>query len=434
MKQLKLKWLLWLLVGLPPIASIHSQNGNMDLTCCDLDPEAMVCDLEAAGYKGFAAGIFSTEEVHPNCICQEGMVKKQPAKKEKNLLGVTDYSNNALVQFNGHEDFIGDYLTFIADFMLNEQALTSNITVYMASQLCDNNFFLEIINGPGNTADLNISFVLVDFPEEECDILFVKTEYDSPGCDDFTTIERPSPIFEENASFKPGEQWYMDPLSGSFIIDEVNPDPAVYEPLGQESLIFEFNSYIDQFLWDGPSAPWTICGEKLLGFALVQPIYSYLDDAYVYIVKSYYIVGATGDIQIMQGRDYFPGLEDQNQPLDGCCSTTFSGYYEQHACVPGLEEYLLSLISLDIVNVAQKFEVDIDNTSVSVKAYTDIFPSATLKVNGQDLFQYDQPSFVANHTLISEVECDFENELDYPCTIVKVSTRPDPAFYCRYPE
>ena len=51
----------------------------------------------------------------------------------------------------------------------------------------------------------------------------------------------------------------------------------------------------------------------------------------------------------------------------------------------------------NIVNVAQQLQVNFSGGNISITASTDIFPSATLKLNGQQLFQYNQPSFQVSH-------------------------------------
>lgn len=72
---------------------------------------------------------------------------------------------------------------------------------------------------------------------------------------------------------------------------------------------------------------------------------------------------------------------------------------EQHASVSKLEEVGMNLMGYDIVNVAQKLDVNVSPAgNVSVSSATDIFPSARLTVNGSTIMQYNQPSFKATHT------------------------------------
>jgi len=75
----------------------------------------------------------------------------------------------------------------------------------------------------------------------------------------------------------------------------------------------------------------------------------------------------------------------------------FNVNMEEHASVSKIEGFALNLAGYDIVNVAQKVDVNISGQgNVSVSAATDIFPSATLSVNGATIMQHDQPSFKGN--------------------------------------
>jgi len=54
----------------------------------------------------------------------------------------------------------------------------------------------------------------------------------------------------------------------------------------------------------------------------------------------------------------------------------------------------------NIVNVAQKLDANVSaQGNLSVSSATDVFPSATLSVNGSTIMQYNQPSFVKTHGL-----------------------------------
>jgi hypothetical protein len=73
---------------------------------------------------------------------------------------------------------------------------------------------------------------------------------------------------------------------------------------------------------------------------------------------------------------------------------------EQHASVSRSEEAGLGLMGYNIVNVAQKLDINISSKgNVSVSAASDVFPSATLSVNGSNIMKYAQPSFVQTHKL-----------------------------------
>jgi hypothetical protein len=72
---------------------------------------------------------------------------------------------------------------------------------------------------------------------------------------------------------------------------------------------------------------------------------------------------------------------------------------EQHASVSPPEQIGMNLLGFNIVNVAQKLDVSIPTSgNISISAATDIFPSATLTVNGSSVMQYNQPSFIQTHT------------------------------------
>jgi hypothetical protein len=72
---------------------------------------------------------------------------------------------------------------------------------------------------------------------------------------------------------------------------------------------------------------------------------------------------------------------------------------EQHASISPIEEVGLSIAGYKIVDVAQKLDINISTQGVvSTSAATDVFPSATLSVNGNNIMQYNQPSFVDTHT------------------------------------
>lgn len=88
----------------------------------------------------------------------------------------------------------------------------------------------------------------------------------------------------------------------------------------------------------------------------------------------------------------------------------------------------------DIVNVAQKLDITIDKGALSFKADTDIFPSASLDLNGKRMMNYYQPSFVRTHSF--EIVKDYTEESmkysthPFPSTTKKAS-RPFPQFYIR---
>ena len=100
-----------------------------------------------------------------------------------------------------------------------------------------------------------------------------------------------------------------------------------------------------------------------------------------------------------QGRDYYPGEGGSNNYFT---KSGMSINYEQHASVPSFEEKGLNSMGFKVVDVAQKLNIGFDKRSgnLSVDAYTNVFPSATLKLNntGTTLMNYKQPSFIGSHT------------------------------------
>lgn len=162
-----------------------------------------------------------------------------------------------------------------------------------------------------------------------------------------------------------------------------------------KTLTFVFNSYIDKKLWDGPNskAP----GDKLTTTVHVTGNENEKGELTSVSAGKHVEIGST---PVGTGRDFYPGLgDDQNKFSLTTESTGVNLNMEQHASVSRIEEVGLNLMGYDIVNVAQKLDLNISSKgNVSVSAATDVFPSATLTVNGSTIMQYDQPSFKATHT------------------------------------
>lgn len=180
-------------------------------------------------------------------------------------------------------------------------------------------------------------------------------------------------------------------------------------------MTFTFNSFIDGGTFDGPggTAPG---GDKLTSYIYVTTTQDEVGNLLSAVVTSDYTIGKT--FGIFRGRDYFPGLgEDQNKALS-LSGLSFSGIFEQHASVPGFEGVGLNMMGYDIVNVAQKVNISLHGGYLNVSAYTDVFPSATFDVNGHQLFRYDQPSFKGTHGKIGGHGAK--------------RFRPAPSFYKRY--
>ena len=123
------------------------------------------------------------------------------------------------------------------------------------------------------------------------------------------------------------------------------------------------------------------------------------------------------------------GLGDnQNKGIDLKGVKDFAATFEQHASVNAFEAMGLKMMGYDAVNVAQQANLTLSGNKLSVNAATDVFPSATLSVNGQQLFKYNQPSFKATHGISSSYE---DNGMGGVST-KDISNRLPPAFYTRY--
>ena len=194
--------------------------------------------------------------------------------------------------------------------------------------------------------------------------------------------------------------------------------------LGRD-LTFTFNSYIDN-TFDGPNPPWGAEGDKLTSTISIKSRTDSENNLLGVDVTSSYDVKETGGLSIFKGRDYFPGLgDDQNKSINIKNGSNFSATFEQHASVPGLEAAGLAMLGYSAVNVAQKATIGLSGNNLSISAFTDVFPSATLSVNGHKLFQYNQPSFKATH---GNKVIDFGSPTRAPGT----TGRPTPNFYMRY--
>jgi RHS repeat-associated protein len=169
-----------------------------------------------------------------------------------------------------------------------------------------------------------------------------------------------------------------------------------------KTLEFKFDSYIDAKLWDGPL--WNFpTGNKL---TTTVTITASENEAGEYTGASVSMsepeIGSTPIPPGATGRDYYPGLgKDQNKFIVSCSpSGALSVNMEQHASVNKVEEWGMKQFGYNVVNVAQKLGINITSTGdVKISASTDIFPSATLSVNGTSIMQYNQPSFKTTHSM-----------------------------------
>jgi RHS repeat-associated protein len=166
-----------------------------------------------------------------------------------------------------------------------------------------------------------------------------------------------------------------------------------------KTLKFEFNSYIDGNLWDGPTMGGLInpAGDKLTSTVTLKA--SENENGELTGLSASKSI-KLGDTPIGDARGFYPGKGGNINELTK--SITAQGInigFEQHASVSRSEEVHLNMINYKIVDVAQKLNINYNSTNgnLSVTSFTNIFPSATLKVNGINIMQYNQPSFEKTH-------------------------------------
>jgi len=198
-----------------------------------------------------------------------------------------------------------------------------------------------------------------------------------------------------------------------------------------KTLTYTFNSAIQAEQWDGPggSAP---IGDKLTSTVQVTGQENEAGELTGVTATSSVQIGET---PIGTARDFYPGLGgDQNKftlsqtkNADGTLKS-FSLNFEQHASVSPIEQFGMNAMGYDIVNVAQNLNVNYSGGKVSTTAATDVFPSATLSVNGSQLFHYNQPSFRATHGR----DYNYSDNGTGGVSQQTVSRRPAPNFYQRY--
>ena len=176
-----------------------------------------------------------------------------------------------------------------------------------------------------------------------------------------------------------------------------------------KDLKFTFKSNIDEKSWDGPLGSFPV-GDKLTSTIDVKSNTDANNNLLSIDVKSSKpVIAETGNVFLFKGDDFYPGQKNTTGDVKGLKNGSTT--YEQHAKVNWLEEAGLASIGYDKVNIAQKITLNLSGTKLSVTAATDIFPSASLSVNGTSLFNYNQPSFAKTH---------------------QWGIRPSPAFYERY--
>ena len=164
-----------------------------------------------------------------------------------------------------------------------------------------------------------------------------------------------------------------------------------------KKLAFFFNSYIDPKKWDGPLKGDFIGGNKLLSTILVN---GSEDPSGKLTVTMNLLDSRPGPTPIGSSNNFYPGLgDDQNKFETTSANGEISSNFEHHNSVSNVEAVGLNVMGYNIVNVAQKLNINYSGGNLNVSAATDIFPSATLTVNGITIMQYDQPSFKENFHL-----------------------------------
>ena len=166
-----------------------------------------------------------------------------------------------------------------------------------------------------------------------------------------------------------------------------------------KTLTFEFNSYIDGKSWDGPTMGGLIdpAGDKLTSTVTLKA--SENENGELTDLSASKSI-KLGDTPMGEARSFYPGEGGSNNVLTK--SKTGQGIsigFEQHASVSRAEEVHLNMLDYKIVDVAQKLDINYNtkNGNLSVNSFTNKFPSATLKVNGAKIMQYNQPSFKQTH-------------------------------------
>ncbi|WP_313386583.1 DUF6443 domain-containing protein [Chishuiella sp.] len=164
-----------------------------------------------------------------------------------------------------------------------------------------------------------------------------------------------------------------------------------------KNLSFTFNSYIDGKTYDGPLGS-TVKGNKITTTIKLSATENSAGELTGLNATKATEIGRT--FGVIKGRDYYPGEGGSNNHFTKS-NSGLSINYEQHASVPKSEEAGLNAFGYKVVDVSQKLNINFDKTSgnLSVGAYTNVFPSATLKLNNTNttMMDYKQPSFIKTH-------------------------------------
>jgi RHS repeat-associated protein len=197
----------------------------------------------------------------------------------------------------------------------------------------------------------------------------------------------PTGLFEDWVLDKDGNiRWDNDAVS-----KETTKKGEMY--LGTK-LSFVFNSFIDADVWDGPggSGP---AGDKLTTTVTIDGKKNAMGELENVQFSRKIEIGIT---PVGKARDFYPGLDKNQNKYSFNQEVTPSGLLssfemnvEQHASVSKPEEIGLNMMNYNIVNVAQRLKLNYAQGKLSLSAYTDIFPSASLTVNNHLLMYYINP-------------------------------------------
>lgn len=223
----------------------------------------------------------------------------------------------------------------------------------------------------------------------------------------YSFLNNSPPNFVDPTGMAP-EDWVLGKNSNIYWDNNANSQAATKAGdtyLGK-NLTFTFISYIDAGLWDGPNPPLfpSPAGDKLISTITLSASENGSGELTgITATKSIRI----GETPMGKARDYFEGLGanqnkfsySQTKNADGTLGA-YNLSFEQHASVSPSEEFGLNAMGYDIVNVAQQAIFSLSGNNLNTYAATDVFPSATLSVNGNQLFKYKQPSFKATHGII----------------------------------
>lgn len=188
-----------------------------------------------------------------------------------------------------------------------------------------------------------------------------------------------------------------------------------------KTLAFKFNSFIDPKLWDGPGGDGPT-GDKLTSEITLTASENDKGELTGLTASKSVVVGPT---PVGTARDYYPGAGGSNNIFatgeakneDGTLGG-FSLNFEQHASVSPIEQFGLHAMGYKIVDVAQNLKITYGGGKLNITTATDIFPSATLDVNGSRIMHYPQPSFKGTHTAPAIGSRDRDYSL-YPSKLYK---------------